>query len=213
MTNDTYILRSVTELQSCVKIVIKGEADEKRLTLPCFEVYESVGAVLSAERVDELIYRAEEYSAYKKGLELLAYGDNTKAKTVQKLRQKGYSVQIASSVAARLEENGYINEREHCLRRALSEGEKCYGKQYIAKKLYSLGFCRDDITNALDSLDGQLDMTRLLADYITRHALYDKLTCRERNMKNKAIAALLRRGFSFGEIKNALLLLDTDEIN
>ncbi len=216
MTNDLYTLSSVYDDGKCVRITIIcatasadtatpiGTTCERKLVLPHGAVYEKKNDKLDHDRVVELVYRASEYSAYKKGLELLAYGDNTKSELVRKLVAKGHSEEHAENAAARLEADGYIKESEHCLRRALIEAEKCYGKRYISAKLYSLGFSRNDIRSALEALDAEFDFSSALERYVRRHGLYDTLIGRDVNARNKALASLMRRGFSFDEIKKAL---------
>lgn len=211
MTNEEYTLSSVYDDGKCVRITVVGSSGEQHLTLPCGEVYEKKNDKLSHSRVTELIYRASEYGAYKKGLDLLAYGDNTKLKLTQKLISKGYGRQIAENAAARLEKDGYIRENEHCLRRAMGEAEKFYGKKYISAKLYSLGFCREDIFAALEQLDGEFDFVSSLELYVRRHGLYGKLLCRDKAVRDKALASLVRRGYSYGEIKEAISRFECEQ--
>lgn len=211
MTNNEYTLSSVYDDGKCVRITVVGSDGEQHLTLPCGELYEKKNDKLSHSRVAELIYRANEYGAYKKGLDLLAYGDNTKPMLTQKLISKGYDKQIAENTAARLEKDGYIRENEHCLRRAASEAEKCYGKKYISAKLYSLGFCREDIAATIERLDEEFDFTSSLEQYVRRHGLYDKLLCRDKAVRDKALSSLLRRGYSYGEIKEAISRFECEQ--
>ncbi|MBQ9080194.1 MAG: RecX family transcriptional regulator [Clostridia bacterium] len=175
--------------------VVLSELDWARMAL-------KVGAELGEEQYDELESAAEYYEAMRRGTELLSYGANSRAVLVTKLRRRGYDRETAERVAAQLYERGYINESadaEGIVRACLSRG---YGKKRIIMKLRERGYENAVICEVLDSFEN-VDFTANCAEMIRKK--YKKLP-EERAELDKLIAAMVRYGYSYGEIKGALEL-------
>ena len=77
---------------------------------------------------------------------------------------------------------------------------KCYGKKRIQKELFAKGFDADVIRETLESLD--VDYSELCVRRIA--SMGGRACFEERAAKQKAIAALIRYGFSYDDIREAM---------
>ncbi len=202
---EEYFLRSVQiNIYSVTLIFVSPSGEDIRLTVFSEDVRESEGALIDEYRFAELVQCAENYVAYKKAIDLLAYGDMSKKKTVMKLRQRGYSTDSAINAAALLEKKGFIKEAEHAMRCAETEVRKKYGPSRISARLFSLGFEPKYIREAMEYIEENTDFAEILSDYAASHRLEEKLIANDYSTRQKAIASLVRRGFSHSQISELI---------
>ena len=156
---------------------------------------------ISQEKYDEISAFAEMHSAVKRGLSILSFGDNTKKGLALKLRQKGFSRPAAEYACEYLASAGYINEAESAktLARDMAE-KKLYGARRIAAALVEKGFSREAINAAQEETD--VDFALICAKRIKKMGGRELFA--EKETKGKTVAALLRYGFSYDDIKEAL---------
>lgn len=186
-----------------------GENTERRKFTVTAEMFFELGfpqnlcgnVEISCGKLDEVMVMAEKTDAIKKGLSILSFADNTKKSLVRKLMQKGFSRVSAESAADFLEESGYINEMASAelLARDIAV-KKLYGPRRICSALYEKGFAKEAVDGALDSLD--VDFAYLCAKRIK--AMGGVQIFADRAKKQKAVAALLRYGYSYDDIKEAV---------
>jgi regulatory protein len=156
---------------------------------------------LSREKYEEITLFAERHSAVKRGLSILSFGDNTKKGLAGKLRTKGFSREAAEYAAEYLAEAGYINEAESAKLLAQDMAEKkLYGAKRIAAALFEKGFSREAIAAAAEENDA--DFAEICRKRIKKMGGRELFA--EKETKQKAVAALLRYGFSYNDIKEAL---------
>ena len=159
------------------------------------------GDELDEDGFDRLECAAEYCEAVRRGMELLSYGANSRSALVIKLRRRGYDRELCERVAAELYDKGYINENadaEGIVRSCLSRG---YGKKRIVIKLRERGYENSVIAQVLQEFDE--------IDFVANCAALIKKRCgeelpSERAQLDKLIGALVRYGYSYGEIKEAL---------
>ena len=156
---------------------------------------------LSREKYEEITALAERHAAVKRGLSILSFGDNTKKGLAGKLRTKGFSRTAAEEAAEYLASAGYINEAESAklLARDMAE-KKLYGAKRIAAALFEKGFSREAINAAADEVE--LDFAEICRKRIEKMGGRELFSAKE--TKQKALAALMRYGFSYDDIKEAL---------
>lgn len=156
---------------------------------------------LPREKYDEITALAQRHAAVKRGLAILSFGDNTKKGLAGKLRTKGFSREASEEAAEYLASAGYINEAESAklLARDMAE-KKLYGARRIAAALFEKGFCREAIDAAAEEVD--VDFAEICAKRIAKMGGRELFASKE--TKQKAVAALLRYGFSYDDIKEAL---------
>lgn len=136
--------------------------------------------------------------AYNCAVSLLSRRDHSEYELLMKLRQKGYA-QGCERAAERLKEQGYLDD----LRFAQSYAAelirlKGYGKGRVKQELFKKGVSSEITAQVLDEADFDEDR---LAQIIDRK--YRRYLCDEKGVK-KTVNALLRMGYSYGEIRNAL---------
>lgn len=159
---------------------------------------------IDREKCEYLMYSMQKTSAIKKGMVFLEYAANTKKSLKMKLVRKGYPADIAEEAAEYLAEKGYIREDDDAARYAETLAErKLYGKNRIKKELYTKGFESDVIACAMEELD--VDFGEICAKRLAKAggmALFS-----DPEAKRKTTAALMRYGFSYDDIRDALDIL------
>jgi len=143
-------------------VLSSGEKEEKKkLTLLYEDACEfsfDIPCNITKEEYTDLLYYGERYSALMAAFRILEYGDNSTASLKKKLRMKGISSDAADFAVEKAEEMGYIDDasllREDILRAA---NGKLYGKRRIFAEMMSKGYKREDISAALEILEGEID--------------------------------------------------------
>ena len=127
----------------------------------------------------------------------------SRASLEKKLKEKGASEADARYAAEWLEAIGAINDADYAALLARHYGEMGYGPQRVRDKLYEKGVPRELWEDALDQLPDN-------GEQIDRF-LQSKLRGRtpEEKEKKRLTDALLRRGYSWGDVKAAWNRLGT----
>jgi regulatory protein len=164
---------------------------------------------IERERCEEILRCMKLHSAIKKGLYLLGYARNTARALSKKLKAKGYPDEIAEEAVSYLKEKGYIRESDDAFLFADNLARhKSYGKNRIKKEMFVKGFPEDVIRDTLEMTE--IDFSEICARRIRSMGGIGIFDTTEE--KNKAVSSLLRYGFSYSEIREAMdLLCDEDE--
>lgn len=164
--------------------------------------------VLTRARCEEILRCMKLHAAVKKGIDLLGYAKNTPRALQNKLKTKGYPADIAEQAVCFLVEKGYIRESDDAFLFAENLAvRKRYGKNRIQREMFAKGFSGDVIRETLDVLD--VDFSEICAARIDSMGGISLLEAPER--RQKTVAALLRYGFSYAEIREAQSLLKEKE--
>lgn len=157
-----------------------------------------------AELVAQIRYLSLRTEAIRAGLRLLEFAFNTKKALRSKLIRKGFPPESADEAVSFFAENGYIDEAGYAeaLVQELAEKKK-YGKARIKTELFGKGFESDVIRETLEN--AEIDFPRHCAMRI--EAMGGKRIFAEPKQKQKAMAALLRYGYSYDDVRNALRLI------
>lgn len=116
----------------------------------------------------------------------------------KKLREKGASEQEIRYAAEWMEAIGAIDDADYAAVLAHHYGQLGYGPAYVRQKLYEKGVPRDlweDAIALLPEADGQIDA-------FLQNKLRGKTP--DEKEKKRLTDALLRRGFSWGDVKSAI---------
>ena len=190
------------------------------------------GKELTDEEADALIAAGERSRMMDKAAELLALRPLSRKELLDKLtepprkprrkkadrqaeeeavqRQREALRQSAASVADRLEELGLINDRVYAVSVAQHYAGKGYGPRKIQDEMYRRGVPREYWEEALETLREQQQEHEESKVYeLARQKLRGQEPSRE-NLK-KVSDFLLRRGFGWEEISEALDRLRTGE--
>ncbi len=126
---------------------------------------------------------------------------HTKKELTEKLVKKEYDISVSREVADYLEEAGYIDDLDYA-RRFIHDAVKIkkYGTVRIKKDLYNKGVNGDVIDKAFE--ESEVDTDTVLSDLIEVKA--SNMDLKDEKQLNRLYGFLLRRGFNYGEIKEAL---------
>lgn len=154
-----------------------------------------------AELLSQIRYLSLCTAAIRAGLRLLEFSFNTKKNLRGKLIRKGFPPEAADEAVAFFSENGYIDEsgQAEMLAWELAEKKK-YGKNRIKKELFGKGFESEVIRDALEN--AEIDFPQYCAERI--EMMGGREIFAEPKSKQKAVAALLRYGYSYDDVREAL---------
>lgn len=180
-------------------LVYSEEGDLLRITqaelLP-FGIYP--GAELSEEQVAELKEAARRSETQLRAARMSSSRMLSKKELTERLRRKGAEPEEAAAAAARMEELGAVNDGAYAgvvVRHYAAMG---YGRGRVEQELYRRGIPKELWQAALEELP---DSTAAIEAF-----LQSKLKGRrpDRSEAKRLSDALLRRGFSWNEIRPAL---------
>ncbi len=184
-------------------LIENGEHREQKNLTVTMEQYCELGIKkgrITEERYEELEAASEFCRALRHGEYLLSYGANSAQMLSRKLVQRGYSREVAASVAEHLLRSGVIDE-EKDLRR---EVEKClcklWGPKRINAHLWSRGFGSEAL-QIVPALFEEIDFSRACAQLIRKK--YGELPA-DADERRRMTASLGRYGYSLGEIREAM---------
>lgn len=184
--------------------LVSGEQSEVRTLVVDTETVGELDlhkGAIGEEIFDLLEERATLHCAVLAGERLLAYGSNTCAALVEKLRRRGFEREAAQNAAEILANRGLIDE-ERDMRR---ETERClaklWGEERIRAQLYARGFRKETIAKlpeVLQSLDVDFAHNcKLLIE--KRYGLPQ-----DRDEERRTVSALCRYGYRMAEIRAAV---------
>lgn len=136
--------------------------------------------------------------------------DHSEKEIRQKLIRK-YDAQSVDSAVEKLIGLGLINDRRYAelLTRELFERKK-YGKNRVKSELYRRGIAAEIINEVIEAYeeDNDSDNVEKIVDII-RKKYYNKLI--DEKSRQKVVAALVRLGYSFSDIRQAMREFSCDE--
>ena len=163
------------------------------------------GMELSLEQYKKLSFAAERSKVRSRAMKMLGARPMSKGEVVEKLVQKGEKEELAEETAEYLEEIGAIDEEDYSRMIVSHYAAKGYGAGRIKNELYRRKIPREMWDGALSHMPTQDDKIDRLLSAKLRGRTDDR-----REIK-KATDMLLRRGFSYDEIRAALGRLGTEE--
>ncbi len=138
-----------------------------------------------------------------KAYRMLSHRDRTSHEIAMKLKEKGFSEEIVSTVVAKLKEVGALNDKrfaEHWMRYQVEN--RHLGPLRLKMTLLEKGFSAPEVARLLERLSEEWDPV-----YVARRALlkrYKELTrLQDLRLRRKAFAFLQRKGFSTENIQMA----------
>lgn len=141
----------------------------------------------------------EQNAAVEKALALLTGRDYASGELYEKLCLK-FSERAAAAAVAEMQRRGYLDDAQFAVHRARYLGEvKHKSRREIRQILRGKGIGSEDIDDALDALE-DYDEAEACRTWVERH-YQNKLRAGREDL---VIAALMRRGFSYPVIREAL---------
>ena len=156
------------------------------------------GKEVDSDELEEIKQTVNVRRAYNYAVSLLSRRDHSERELMTKLSQKGYT-DGAEEAIRRLRDSGYVSDERFAKLyvRELQTFKK-YGKRRIEQELYRKGVDREIIRQVLE--ETEFDESELV-NLIERK--YGRYLSDEKGVA-KTINGLLRMGYSYGEIRNAL---------
>lgn len=160
----------------------------------------SVG-ISSAYVYDAVERESRIYAAYKRALYLLGYASSSKRVLQRKLISKGFDAEFSALAIERLEANGILRESDFALR----EGEIClqklWGPERIRASLKEKGYTDESISAVFFAFeDNGIDFDENCSLLVEKK--YPRVPTDKKELQ-RAIAALMRYGYSLSQIKRA----------
>lgn len=164
------------------------------------------GDPLSEERIAELQQQAADRRAFEYGLYLLERRGYSYRELYDKLMQAEHADEQATLHALeKLVRLGFLNDRLYAesLARQLVE-QKRYGLRRAAMEMRHRGLSQEDADEALAPYDDPDDTAVRLAQLLERKYARKLTDPDDRKAKESVIASLMRRGFDYADVRNAI---------
>ncbi len=155
---------------------------------------------INEEELTELIDTVSFRRAYNKGLDFLSRRPFGTKELIKKLCEKGHEKEASQKACERLIELGLLNDEEYAqiLANDLLE-RKSYSIKRIKQELAFRGIDREIVENTVDTLDNDPQKSIIM---LVKKKYINKLN--DEKGKKRTVDALLRLGYSYSDIKNAL---------
>ena len=132
---------------------------------------------------------------------ILSYGENNKRSLIQKLRQKGYSLEVCENIALYMEHRGYIDEKKQIGLLCETYLRKKFGKLKIKSELIQKGYNREDVEEYVSRHLGDVDFAENCA-YIIENKYFP--LPKDPKELAKMMGALMKYGYTISDIKEAV---------
>lgn len=165
----------------------------------CASNYLKKGDELSEERLNGLIFESQYVRAKSRAVWYLDRKDRTSKELYNKLCLSGFDKKACAKVIGRLQEVGLIDDRRFAENYASRLIEGNVSKREALQKMLQKGVPYDMAKEVLAECDS--DETAQITALIEKK-YRNKLLAE--NGKEKVYAALIRKGFSYEAVKNAL---------
>lgn len=160
-----------------------------------------VGQNISLEKIDELKFEDEIESAFQKALRFIAFKPRTKFEVNKKLTEAGYSEEVIELSLSKLEEKGYLDDLKFA--ENWIDNKSIYkprSKKLIRFELNQKKIDNEIINEVVDRMEPEEELALRAANkYVRRLEAVDEIT-----FKRRLSGFLLRRGFSYSNIKPIL---------
>ena len=169
------------------------------------ENYIKDGTDITAEEWDILVDKINYRKAFNKCADFLSRRDHSVKELKEKLLR---TVDEASADKAieRFEELGYLDDEKFAKNYAEHLfNNKNYSDNHVKQELYKKGISRDIVAQILE--DSEIDSVENIITIINKK-YYSKLNAENGN--EKVVAALMRKGFSYGDIKSAFYRIENE---
>ena len=163
------------------------------------------GTDISDDEWQELVEKINYRKAFNKCADLLSRRDHS----VKELRDKLLRTVDESSADKAIDkflEMGYLDDKKFAKAFAAHLYEnKNYSDNHVRQELYKRGISRDIVNDIVDN--AEVDSVQSIINIIEKK-YYAKLNAE--NGREKVIAALMRKGFSYSDIKSALSEIENE---
>ncbi len=157
-----------------------------------------VGSEIEEQKLLTAVFESEVKRAFDKASEYLATRMHTKKELFDKLVKKGYEKPVIEKAIEKLEDYHYIDDKLFAKQFALQNS--AYSKRMIENKLKQKGVAKD-IVQETSELRDENEEYELCKKQAEKYAKSKDLS--KENAVQKMYASLIRKGFSFDNVKKA----------
>ena len=162
------------------------------------------GRELTEEEGEALMAAIARSTLRETALNLLARKPQSRRELERKLAEWGSEPQEAEAICERLEELGYLNDAAYAAQVVEHYSAKGFGERKLRDELYRRGVPRDLWEEALEQVG---DSSQAIDDFVRRKLRGERP---DRAALKRVSDALARRGYSWGEISQALSRYEVD---
>ena len=157
-----------------------------------------VGREITDEQLHACVIASDQKRCKDKAMWLISYRDHSRKELIEKLR-RDYSAESAEAAVNRLEELGLLDDGRYARRYAADlVNLKRLSERGVRQKLREKGIDRDLIDEVMDELGVDED------DQIREILMKKYPDLSDEKTRRRAVAALQRMGYSYGDIKSAM---------
>jgi regulatory protein len=164
-----------------------------------------VGSNTALETLETSLSEVEFPLAKERALLLLGYRERSRAELTRKLRDSGYSADIAARVVERFTEVELLDDDRFAAAWVRTRSAAGFGARRIARELAEKGIAPETASAALESIsssDAQLDLAR---------KMLRGRTAADRKERDKLVRRLVSKGFSLQTALQATEIGETDD--
>ena len=159
---------------------------------------------ISEEEFEKLVEKIERRKAVNKCYDILSRRDHSK-KELERKSLKTVSYENARYATELMIEKGFIDDNKYAEKLFEYLSEKKYSKSHIVAEMRKRGIDKDIVDDVVTCRE--IDSVAVICDLL--NSKYS-LKLKAENGKEKVISALLRKGFSYSDIKSAFYRMETD---
>lgn len=185
--------------RSMSALYIDGEFAMKLDTMTLLENGVKAGKEITDEELHQLIQKSEIRRAKERALNLITYRNHSKKELADKIR-RDCSPEVAEQTAQQMEELGLVNDENF----AMDYANQLLRKKHLSPrgiryKLKEKGIADHLIEKIIDTLEYD-PYEEIMAILDKKYPNYNQ----DEKIKRRAISALQRLGWSWGDIRNAI---------
>ena len=188
---------ALKQLKKAITAVIFDDGSELLLDSELV-IIENIKTGTEIENIEELKYQSDFKRAKSRALWYLSRSDHSEKALLDKLRRGDFSEKACRDAVDRMIELGLINDEAYGSRMAEYLSQSNVSKREAEAKLVTRGIPRQLAHELVASEEDECDKIK----YLLEHKYANKLSDEE--SVKKVFAALIRKGFSYSDVKSAL---------
>ncbi len=203
MITEQIRIEKIEKTNSKAKIILSN-SQTYFLPLEVVITHQLVEAIVLTDSQFEIIaYESSLFEAFAKAKQYLAMRDHSAGELKLKLKKKKFADEIIAQTISKCQKLGFLDDERYAY--ALSEklvAKKPCGKAYLLSYLQTKLISRDISEKIAAIIFSSLEIQDLAVNALEKKwYMYDQLELED--ARNKSYNYLARRGFSFGEAKDA----------
>lgn len=156
-----------------------------------------IGKKIEKSKLDEILIESESKQAFNKAADYLSIRLHSKSELYTKLRKKEYSKQAINLALKKLEEYGYISDKQFA--ENFVNANSKLSKVVVKNKLFAKGVSRDIVDSVLSEISDEQEQQS--ANALALKFIKNK---KPEGLNAKLYNFLFRKGFSSSIIKKAI---------